>query len=299
MSKINLATIARQYRVDHGRKFRLADHNPHDTGGLELEDQAGALLRDSVKRLASLQDRLYAQDRWAVLLVFQALDAAGKDGTIKHVMSGLNPQSCEVHAFKAPSEEEIDHDYLWRVNRLLPRRGHIGIFNRSYYEEVLVVRVHPDILDRQRLPPEVVGRHIWDERFTDINNFEAYLTRQGIVIRKFFLHVSREEQKRRFLKRLDEPEKNWKFSVADVNERKRFGDYMKVYDQAIRATSTPSAPWYVVPSDHKWFTRLVVASAVIETLESLRPSFPVVDAAKRRELQKVRAALLAESRRKR
>jgi PPK2 family polyphosphate:nucleotide phosphotransferase len=276
----------------------LSRIDPEDTSGLALKDEADALIHDAVRQMADLQERLYAQDRWSVLLIFQALDAAGKDGVIKHVMSGLNPQGCEVHSFKAPSTEELDHDFLWRTSRTLPRRGHIGIFNRSYYEEVLVVRVHPEILAKEQLPEEVVSKKIWTERYEDICGFERYLSRQGTVIRKFFLHISRDEQKKRFLRRLDEPEKNWKFSISDVHEREHFSDYVSSYEDAIRATATTAAPWYVVPADHKWFTRLVVASAVIDTLEGLRPTFPTVDTAKKREFRIVRAALLSENRKK-
>ena len=291
--------LARHYRVSEGNGFRLRDYSPDDTRGLDLKHGADKLLSETIKRMAELQERLYAQDRWSVLLIFQALDAAGKDSVIKHVMSGLNPQGCEVHPFKAPSTEELDHDFMWRTTRLLPRRGHIVIFNRSYYEEVLVVRVHPEFLAKQKLPHELVSKRIWSERYEDINTFERYLTRQGTVIRKFYLHVSREEQKRRFLKRLDEPEKNWKFSVADVHERAHFAAYMRAYGDAIKATATPWAPWHVVPADHKWFTRLVVASAVIETLESLKPAFPTLDPAKKKELQAARAALESEGRKPR
>ncbi len=298
MASKQVRKLARYFRIDNGRKFKLSDIDPGDTRGLKLKDEADELLDDSVRLMAELQERLYAQDRWGVLLIFQALDAAGKDGTIKHVMSGLNPQGCEVHSFKSPSLEELDHDFLWRTNRLLPRRGNIGIFNRSYYEEVLIVRVHPEILNGQHVPPELVTKRVWDERYDDINNYERYLTRQGIVIRKFFLHVSREEQKQRFLKRLDEPEKNWKFSIADVQERRHFKDYMRAYENAIRATATEWAPWYVIPADTKWFTRLAVASAVIETLESLKPSFPHVDDEKRRELETAKTTLLDEDKRK-
>ena len=297
MASKQVRKLARHFRIDNGRKFKLSDIDPGDTRGLKLKDEADELLDDSVRLMAELQERLYAQDRWGVLLIFQALDAAGKDGTIKHVMSGLNPQGCEVHSFKSPSLEELDHDFLWRTNRLLPRRGNIGIFNRSYYEEVLIVRVHPKILNGQHVPPELISKRVWDERYDDINNFERYLTRQGIVIRKFFLHVSREEQKQRFLKRLDEPEKNWKFSITDVQERQYFKDYMRAYEDAIRATATEWAPWYVIPADTKWFTRLAVASAVIETLESLKPSFPHVDDEKRRELETAKAALMDEDKR--
>ena len=297
MASESFKSLSRDFRVERGKKFRLDDIDPDDTRGLGLKNDADELIADSIKRMADLQERLYAQDRWSVLLVFQALDAAGKDSVIKHVMSGVNPQGCEVHAFKQPSSEELDHDFLWRTTRALPRRGHIGIFNRSYYEEVIVVRVHPELLAKQQLPRELMSKSIWDERYEDINNFERYLSRQGIVIRKFFLHVSRDEQKKRFLERLDEPEKNWKFSVGDVHEREHFDDYMAAYEDAIRATSTPWAPWYVVPADHKWFTRLVVASTVVDSLESLRPAFPTLDAQKKRELRVVRAALESEGRR--
>jgi len=294
MAKTSIDALAQRYRVSKGRGFRLSSIDPGDASGSALKDQAQALLAESIARMAALQERLYAQDRWAVLLVFQALDAAGKDGIIKHVMSGLNPQGCEVHSFKTPSAEELDHDFLWRASRVLPRRGHIGIFNRSYYEEVLIVRVHPGILAGQPLPAELVTKNVWRERYEDINGFERYLGRQGIVIRKFFLHVSAEEQKKRFLKRLDEPEKHWKFSLTDVKEREHFDDYQKAYEAAIRETSTPAAPWYVVPADRKWYARLVVASAVIEALESLRATFPQLDAAKLRDLSAARAALLSE-----
>jgi PPK2 family polyphosphate:nucleotide phosphotransferase len=298
MASDSFKALAPHFRVERGKTFRLKDYDPDDTRGLHLKDDADELIADSIVRMAELQERLYAQDRWAVLLIFQALDAAGKDSVIKHVMSGLNPQGCEVHAFKQPSSEDLDHDFLWRSSKLLPRRGHIGIFNRSYYEEVLVVRVHPELLAKQQLPRELVSKSIWEERYEDINHFERYLSRQGVVIRKFFLHVSRDEQKRRFLKRLDEPEKNWKFSVADVHEREHFADYMEAYQDTIQATATPWAPWYIVPADQKWFTRLVVASAVVETLESLRPAFPTLDSQKKRELRVVRAALESEGRKR-
>jgi PPK2 family polyphosphate:nucleotide phosphotransferase len=295
MARPTFDLLANDYRVDSGKKFRLRDYEPDDTHGLDLKKEASDLLTTSVKRMAELQEKLYAQDRWAVLFIFQALDAAGKDSCIKHVMSGLNPQGCEVHSFKSPSTEELDHDFLWRTMRLLPRRGHIGIFNRSHYEEVLVVRVHPELLARQQMPRKLVTKEIWKERYEDINAFEHYLSRQGVVIRKFFLYVSRDEQKKRFLQRLDEPEKNWKFSVGDVHERQHYDDYMRAYDDLIGATATEWAPWYVVPADRKWFTRLIVASAVIETLESVRPSFPKLDAGRLRELGAARAALLAEN----
>ena len=289
-----LARLAQHYRVTRGRGFTLDTFAPDDTRDLPLEDKADALLEQSVEVLAELQERLYAQDRWSVLLVFQAMDAAGKDGTIKHVMSGLNPQGCEVHSFKSPSSEELDHDFLWRTSNKLPRRGHIGIFNRSYYEEMLVVRVHPEILAKQQLPSEVVTPHIWTERFDDVVNYERYLSRQGVIIRKFFLYVSKEEQRRRFLDRLREPEKHWKFSLGDVHEREHFDDYLSAYEDAIRRTATPCAPWYVVPADHKWFTRLVVASAVIDAIESVRPTFPSVDAATLQQLRVAQTALESE-----
>ena len=289
-----LTRLAQHYRITRGQGFALDRFDPGDTRGLELKDTADDLLEQSVNVMTDLQERLYAQDRWSVLLVFQAMDAAGKDGTIKHVMSGLNPQGCEVHAFKAPSSEELDHDFLWRTSNVLPRRGHIGIFNRSYYEEMLVVRVHPDILAKQQLPNDVVTPRIWTERFEDIVNYERYLTRQGVIIRKFFLYVSKEEQRRRFLDRLREPEKHWKFSLGDVHEREHFNDYLNAYEDAIRHTSTPFAPWHVVPADHKWFTRLVVASAVIEAIESVRPTFPSVDASTLQKLRVAQAALESE-----
>ncbi len=285
-----------RYRVTKGRRFRLKDVDPDDTYGLEseLKQDSKAILQQGVQQLAEMQDKLYAQDRWAVLLVFQAMDAAGKDGTIKHVMSGVNPQGCEVASFKAPSGEELDHDFLWRCMPWLPNRGHIGIFNRSYYEEVLVVRVHPEFLAGQKLPPELVTKRIWEERYEDINCFERYLTRNGTVIRKFFLHVSKKEQKKRFLERLDQPEKNWKFSAADVRERAHWDEYMDAYEEMIRATATPHAPWYVVPADNKWFTRLVVAAAVVEALESLDLHYPKVDKKKRAELAAARELLMRE-----
>ena len=289
-----LARLARHYRVTRGQGFSLDKFDPDDTRGLSLKDKADELLERSVQVMADLQERLYAQDRWSVLLVFQAMDAAGKDGTIKHVMSGLNPQGCEVHSFKAPSSEELDHDFLWRTSTKLPRRGHIGIFNRSYYEEMLVVRVHPEILAKQQLPSEVVTPRIWTERFDDVVNYERYLARQGVVIGKFFLYVSKAEQRRRFLDRLREPEKHWKFSIGDVHEREHFDDYLTAYEDAIRHTATSFAPWYVVPADHKWFTRLVVASAVIDAIESVRPTFPSVDASTLQQLKVAQAALESE-----
>jgi PPK2 family polyphosphate:nucleotide phosphotransferase len=286
--------FARPFRIDDGRKFRLKDVDPRGTGVLDSKQGAQKWLERGVARLADLQDKLYAQDRWALLLIFQAMDAAGKDGTIKHVFSGVNPQGCQVYSFKAPSAEELDHDFLWRTLSKTPERGRIGIFNRSYYEEVLVVRVHPELLGRQHLPGSLMTKRIWESRFEDINAVERYMARNGVVIRKFFLHVSREEQRQRFLARLEEPAKMWKFSTADVTQRERWDDYMSAYEDMIRNTSTPHAPWYVVPADHKWFTRLVVAAAIVDALEELALAYPKVDAAKRKELKGVRAALEAE-----
>jgi len=283
------------FRITNGKAFNLKDFDPGDTCNLQLEKgEARDLLHRGTEWLAEEQEMLYAQDRWSLLLVFQAMDAAGKDGTIKHVMSGVNPQGCQVFSFKQPSREELDHDFLWRYAKRLPERGRIGIFNRSYYEEVLIVRVHEQILQGQNLPAPLVGKHIWDERLSDIARFEDYLTRQGTIILKFFLNVSREEQKKRFMQRLDRPEKNWKFSASDVQERRFWDDYMHAFEQAIRATASKHAPWYVVPADHKWFTRLMVAAAVVATVEKLDLAYPTVDAEKKRELQTMRAALEAE-----
>jgi PPK2 family polyphosphate:nucleotide phosphotransferase len=283
------------FRITKGKGFRLKSVDPGDTCGLQLgKGEAAELLASGIKWLAEEQDMLYAQDSWSLLLVFQAMDAAGKDGTIKHVMSGVNPQGCQVFSFKQPSREDLDHDFLWRYVKCLPERGRIGIFNRSYYEEVLVVRVHPEILRRQRLPPQSVGKRIWDERLADIAHFEDYLMRQGTILLKFFLHVSREEQKRRFMERLDKPRKHWKFSSADIRERGFWGDYMHAFEEAIRATAAPHAPWFIVPADNKWFTRLVVAAAIVETVENLDLSYPKIDAAKKKELAKARAALARE-----
>lgn len=290
------ADLAGRYHVANGSRFRLKDIDPADSWGRRLKPIAGQMLKQGRKRLSDLQERLYAQDRWSVLLIFQALDAAGKDSTIEHVMTGVNPQGCEVHAFKAPSSEELDHDFLWRTTKVLPRRGHIGIFNRSYYEETLVVRVHQNILAKQQLPAGLVTKNIWRERFEDINAFERYLTRQGVLIRKFFLHVSRDEQRKRFLERLDKPEKNWKFQPADVGERAHYASYMSAYEDMIRHTSTEWAPWYVVPADRKWFTRLVVSNAIIDAIESLDPQFPPVDPKVRVEFKRLKAALEAERR---
>lgn len=281
------------YLIRDGRHFRLKDIDPADTGDLESEfkKKARGVLEKGVERLAELQAMLYAQDNWAVLLIFQAMDAAGKDSTIKHVMSGVNPQGCQVYSFKAPSSEDLDHDFMWRTNRCLPERGRIGIFNRSYYEEVLIVRVHPEILAKQRLPPSLVTKKIWKDRFRDINCFERYLQRNGTIIRKFFLHVSKKEQKKRFLARLDEPEKNWKFSLADVKEREYWDDYMQAYEDMIRNTATDHAPWCVVPADNKWYTRLVVGATVLDALQDLPLAYPTLDDAKRKELAAARAAL--------
>ena len=290
--------LANRYRVDDGRRFRLKDVDPDDTGpfGKKDKDKVQQILRDGIAKLSEMQEKLYAQDAWAVLLVFQAMDAAGKDGTIKHVMSGINPQGCQVHAFKAPSAEELDHDFLWRCSTRLPERGRIGIFNRSYYEEVLVVKVHPELLTKQRLPPQSSGKKVWERRYEDINAYERYLSRNGVAIRKFFLHVSKAEQKRRFLERLEDPAKNWKFAAGDLAERGHWNAYMDAYEEAIRATATPHAPWYVVPADNKWYTRLVVAAAVYDALHDLHLKFPKVPEAKRRELGRFRSALLREKR---
>jgi len=284
--------LAKPFRVtDDG--FRLKDIKPDDTLEFTSEDKPRAkeALAMGVDLLAELQDMLYAQDRWAVLLIFQAMDAAGKDGAIKHVMSGVNPQGCQVYSFKAPSSEDLDHDFLWRCIKCMPERGRIGIFNRSYYEETLVVRVHPDFLEKQKLPPELVTKDIWKERFQDIRSFERYLTRNGVVIRKFFLHVSNKEQKKRFLERIQEPEKNWKFSANDAKEREHWDDYMEAYEDMIQNTATKNAPWYVVPADNKWFTRVVVAAAVIEALSSLNLHYPEVNDEKLKELARAKRAL--------
>jgi PPK2 family polyphosphate:nucleotide phosphotransferase len=286
--------LSARYRVTEGEQFELAACDPAETRPLDPGDKPRAkkALKSGIDALAELQEMLYAQDRWAVLLVFQAMDAAGKDSAIKHVMSGVNPQGCQVFSFKAPSTEELDHDFLWRCLKRLPERGRIGIFNRSYYEETLVVRVHPELLARQKLAPDLVTDEIWSERFEDIRNIERYLTRNGVVIRKFFLHVSKEEQKERFLARIDRPEKNWKFSAADVAERAHWDDYMHAYEETIRHTATEDAPWYVVPADRKWFTRVVVASAIIDALWSLNLGFPELDAAAQEKLTAMRQALV-------
>jgi PPK2 family polyphosphate:nucleotide phosphotransferase len=292
MSKVDVHSIVKPFLIRNGKRFRLKDVKPSDTLGLSpTKDWATQVLREGVSRLASLQERLYAQDRWGVLLIFQAIDAAGKDGAIAHVMSGVNPQGCQVFSFKAPSAEDLDHDFLWRTSRNLPERGRIGIFNRSYYEEVVVVRVHPDILANQRLPQSLVTKNIWRERYDDINAFERYFARNGYVILKFFLHISKDEQRRRFLKRLDEPEKNWKFSMADVKEREHWRDYMSAYEDMIRHTATPHAPWIVVPANKKWFARWVVAAATIDALDQLKLKFPTVSKQRRQELMAARSSL--------
>lgn len=297
------ASIDRQKLMDMcrvpagGKRFKLKDHDPGWEGDkrvpkTERKERAHAILTEDVSALAEAQEKLYAADSWSLLVIFQAMDAAGKDGTIKHVMSGVNPQGCEVSSFKAPTSEDLDHDYLWRCQKRLPERGRIGIFNRSYYEETLVVRVHPEFLAGQKLPKACVTKHIWDERFQDIRGFERYLTRNGTIVRKFFLHVSKEEQKKRFLERIELPEKNWKFSANDAKERGFWDDYMKAYEETIRATATKESPWYVVPADNKWFTRLVVVAAVIEALDSLGLHYPKVDEGKLAELAAARTMLL-------
>ena len=287
--------LANAYKIEDEKSFRLKNHDPADTGDFKSEDHAKKLLKESVARMEHLQDQLYAQNTWALLLIFQAMDAAGKDGAIKHVMSGVNPQGCQVYSFKAPSVEELDHDYMWRTMRCVPERGRIGIFNRSYYEETLVVRVHPALLEKQQIPSKLVGKDLWQERFQDISAYERYLTRNGIAIRKFFLHLSKKEQKKRFLDRLDEPEKNWKFSANDIAERAYWDDYMNAYQDMIRNTASKRAPWYVVPADHKWFTRLTVAAVVVQALEEMKLSYPEVTAAKRKELQAAKATLATKN----
>ncbi len=282
------------YRIENGKKFRLKDIDPADTGSLRSKKAAKELLQKGVSWLAEEQGKLYAQNCWSVLLIFQAMDAAGKDGSIRHVMSGINPQGCQVFSFKAPSAEELDHDFLWRTIKRLPERGRIGIHNRSYYEETLVARVHPQILKAQRIPPHLIGKNIWKERYEDIVSFERYLSRNGTIIRKFFLHVSKEEQKKRFMERLNDPEKNWKFSRADIEERQHWDEYMMAYEQTIRNTATKEAPWYVVPADNKWFTRLVVAGAIIDAMQSLKLSYPKINKEKQAELQESRNRLMEE-----
>lgn len=285
--------LVKAYRIDHGKKFHLNDIDPADTGDIDSKEHAAELLQRGIGEMAELQDKLYAQDQFAVLLIFQAMDAAGKDGAIKHVMSGVNPQGCQVYSFKSPSTEELNHDPLWRCVVRLPERGRIGIFNRSYYEEVLVVRVHPELLRGEHVTAKA-DKHFWKQRYEGINHFEEYLTRNGVAIRKFFLHLSKKEQKKRFLARLDHPEKNWKFSASDVRERAYWDDYMKAYEEMIVHTATENAPWYVVPADNKWFTRTVVSAAIVETMQSLKLSYPAVDAEKRKALKAAEALLRKE-----
>jgi PPK2 family polyphosphate:nucleotide phosphotransferase len=283
--------LSKPYRIE-GKDFRLKDFDPAATAHIHSKDQAQKLLDQSVLELSELQDKLYAQDNWGLLLLFQGMDAAGKDGAIKHVMSGVNPQGCQVYSFKQPSPEELNHDYLWRTTKCLPERGRIGIFNRSYYEEVLVARVHPEILKNERIPGSLFGKNVWEQRFEDIRGLENYLSHNGILVRKFFLNLSKKEQKRRFLERLETPQKNWKFSMADVTERQYWDAYMKAFEETIAGTSTKHSPWYVVPADNKWYTRLVVAAAVVDTLKELKLSYPTVDAAKRKQLEAAKQELL-------
>jgi PPK2 family polyphosphate:nucleotide phosphotransferase len=285
--------LLKRYRIEHGKRFHLKDHDPADTHGLgsELKPHAKELLENGVKEMARLQDILAAQDRWGLLLIFQAMDAAGKDGTIKHVMSGVNPQGVQVWSFKAPSAEELEHGYLWRCMQRAPGRGRIGIFNRSYYEEVLVVRIHPQVLANEKLPPSLVTKHIWQERFDDINNFERYLTRNGIAVVKFFLNLSKKEQKRRFMERLDTPDKNWKFSSADVKERQFWDAYQEAFEDMIRHTASEHAPWYVVPADNKWFSRLVVEHAVVDALKAMNLKYPKVSGEEKAALAEARKQL--------
>ena len=300
MKTKQLITKARQfaelYRVTKGDAFKLKNVDPGDTLDLKSKDKprAKAALAAGVEVLSELQDKLYAQDKWAVLIILQAMDAAGKDGVIKHVMSGLNPQGCQVFSFKVPTSEDLDHDFLWRCMKCLPERGRIGIFNRSYYEETLVVRVHPEFLAKQKLPPELTTKDIWKERFQDIRAFERYLTRNGVIVRKFFLHLSKQEQRRRFLERIENPEKNWKFSANDAKEREHWDAYMEAYEDMIQYTATKAAPWYVVPADNKWFTRVVVAAAVIDTLASLNLAYPQIGPNELKELAEAKRLLLAK-----
>jgi PPK2 family polyphosphate:nucleotide phosphotransferase len=293
---MNIDKLLKRYRIEHGKHFTLKDYDPADTHGLgsELKPQAKELLDNGIKEMIRLQDILAAQDRWGLLLIFQALDAAGKDGTIKHVMSGVNPQGVQVSSFKAPSAEELQHGYMWRCMQRVPARGRIGIFNRSYYEEVLVVRLHPELLESQKLPKSLVTKHIWQERFEDINNFERYLTRNGIAVVKFFLHVSKKEQKRRFLERLDTPDKNWKFSPFDVKERQFWNEYQEAFEDMIRHTANKHAPWYVVPADNKWFTRLLVAQVVVDALKRMNLKYPKVSGAAQAALADARQQLEKE-----
>jgi PPK2 family polyphosphate:nucleotide phosphotransferase len=284
--------IGSPYCVTDGKKFRLKDFDPGDTNGVKSKKRAEDMLQSSSLLLTEMQEKLYAQDVRALLLIFQGMDAAGKDGAIKHVMSGINPQGCDVYAFKAPTNEELDHDFLWREHKSVPGRGKIGIFNRSYYEEVLVVRVHPPLLKSEKLPDELITKHIWEDRYEDINAFEKFLVRNGVIIRKFFLHISKEEQKKRFLERLDDSKKNWKFSMGDIKERECWDDYQEAYEEMVQNTATKRAPWYVIPADNKWYARLIVACAIIEALDGLDLAFPDVDKAKKKELDEIRDALL-------
>jgi PPK2 family polyphosphate:nucleotide phosphotransferase len=294
---MKLDSIAKRFRIDRPDKFRLSDHDTAECCGLSIDkSEAKAMLAEGIERLSDLQERLYAQNQWSVLIVLQAMDAAGKDSLIDHVLSGINPQGVDVYSFKQPSEEELAHDFLWRIGTKLPARGRIGIFNRSHYEEVLTVRVHPELLERQRLPKELVNKDVWHRRFKDVRAFERHLARNGTLVLKFFLNVSREEQRKRLLARIDEPGKRWKFSMGDIAERKLWGKYMRAYDDLICKTSTPDAPWFVVPADNKWFTRLVVAGAVVEAMDRLKLEFPRVQGERLKELHKVRRALKAEKR---
>ncbi len=286
--------IVSPYCITDGKKFRLKDFDPADTNGIKSKKAAQSMLESSSQMLAEMQEKLYAQDVWALLLIFQGMDAAGKDGAIKHVMSGINPQGCDVHAFKTPTNEELDHDFMWRAHKAMPGRGKIGIFNRSYYEEVLVVRVHPPLLKAEKLPDELITKHIWEDRYEDINAFEKFLARNGTIIRKFFLHVSKEEQKKRFLERLEDSKKNWKFSMDDIKERKFWDDYQEAYEEMVQNTATKRAPWYLIPADNKWYGRLVIASAIIEVLNGLDLKFPDVDEEKKKELDAIQQALLKE-----
>jgi PPK2 family polyphosphate:nucleotide phosphotransferase len=293
ISKLS-AHLAASYEVSDGPKFRIKHFDPEDTAGIKSKEEAQELLDRDLKSLRKLQETLYAQGRWGLLIILQGMDAAGKDSIVKHVMSGVNPQGCDVFSFKTPSNEELDHDYLWRTRNDVPPRGKIGIFNRSYYEEVLVLKVHPKLLNAERLPEKLISKHIWDQRYQDINAFERYLTRNGIILCKFFLHVSKKEQKKRFLERLDDPKKNWKFSMADITERGFWKDYMRAYQDMIQNTATEQAPWYVVPADNKWFARLIVAGAIVDALAQLNLSVPKLDKSKKKELAAVRASLLRE-----
>ena len=290
-----LAKKLRRFRIDKPHRFRLADYGPADTCGIDIANaEAKAMLASGIERLSALQEKLYAENRWSVLVVFQAMDAAGKDGAIKHVMSGVNPQGCQVHSFKQPSTEELDHDFLWRIAKALPERGRIGIFNRSHYEAVLVERVHPEFVRASQLPDRRINDDFWDGRFKSIRHFEGNLARSGTLILKFFLHISREEQRKRFLARLEEPGKRWKFEMNDVVERKLWDKYMAAYEDAIRHTSRADARWYVVPADNKWFARLVIAEALIEAMEELKLEFPKVEGKALKRLNQVRRALMAE-----